>query len=143
MPKRIGVPLIACLSALLSLGFGYKVFAQATYSGNMLKSVDVLGISLVRSASMKMYVVDVTNQSSSQDITLPTLTGNGGQVYMIRTFDANNEYHNIAIHPANGEKLNGNINDVWYVGDNGSNEYVTVVADETNSTWWVMNSGTF
>lgn len=91
---------------------------------------------------MKFSLLDITNASTQNDFFLPSVDGNNGMVYMIRVVDREFEGNTINVYPATGEKIDGATNDFIYMGDDEmKSEWVMLIADEANDTWWVAAHG--
>ena len=138
MIKKIKFLIVGVFVLIVGASVAY---AQSESSTDLLKSVNVLGVSLVRSSSVKLYVVDTSNQTTSQDITLPTLNGNNGLIYAFKVTNPQNDLSYFRVHPASGEKIEGITDKYWQLGDDGAGEFAILAADEANGTWWLISQG--
>ncbi len=142
MFKKISLG-FAALSLVVLIGFGVVnpsvARAGSLSSMNLLRSVNVLGISVLQTGSTKLYVSDMSGETSSRTITLPTLTGNGGLIYTVKQTGSSS--YSTAIVPVSGQKIE-NITDAT-VGIANSGDFITLAADENAGTWWVIGVGNY
>lgn len=112
------------------------VKAASIYSTNLLKSVDLLGFSLLEAESFKFFLVDMDGATGDMVVNLPTLEGNDGLVYVIKRLGASEEVAYAL--PASGDKIEM-MNTDWVLSNSG--HFFILVADEENGTWWVVSEG--
>lgn len=77
--------------------------------------------------SEEVFFVD----SNAVNLTLPSCSSNNGQSYVVRALAGWSD-----IYPANGEKMEGNVNGSYNVG---SFQSVELICDGSNSDWHAVN----
>lgn len=136
------------LSLLVAVIFGVggvspvfvkKAEAATVTAMNLLKSVSILGISVIPSGGSKFTMVDMDNEPEEHYVvTLPTLDGNNGLLYIVKRPLADSPYA-IIVQAASGDLIDAGALSDAVLDENG--EYVQLVADTTNGTWWVVGFG--
>lgn len=139
MQKKILVLVSALLIAAVGLYFSRNVEAETASSMNLLKNVSHEGENLAASNSIRLEVIDMTNETTNEQFQLPALTGNHGVIYIIKPFGDEPENHTVSVIPATGEKIDKETNRVWLLTTNNSYMSGMFSADETNNTWWAIN----
>ena len=137
---------LLCFSLLVVSGlFLSRETLESSYIGkNILRSVSVLGISVVRNDSMKMDLVYESEGDgvNDQEIVLPTLSGKDVTVYIVRFFEDSGGYTGTGayITPDGTDLLDGGTSSLYFGGMYYSRESIVLVADEENSSWWIVAS---
>ncbi len=128
MKKKI---MILCGTLLVASGLFFvgKVFATG-FTGRTIGS------------SIKFTLIEGNDSVDEQQFILPTIEGNDGMIYVVRYLLDNTHLATVA--PQSGEKIEGQEDYLWYLGEGSSNtnnnDAVILVADEATDSWWVIGS---
>lgn len=109
--------------------------AVSIFPLQLLKSINILGLSVVQTGSVMFYAADITDATSTQYVDLPDLTGNHGLIYFVKRIGSANENYTL-IRPASGDSIQ-------YTSDYAlfnTGDYAILFGDAENSNWWVLNS---
>ena len=130
---------VICAVAILSVSGAHKAQAFIGFTTmNLFKSVNLLGVNLVTDGSARFILADMNGATSTHNITLPSTTGNSGLTYIIKRSGVNE--FGAVINLTSGDTFENTYQTDW--GMYNSGDYMTLVADDANDTWWVVNIGT-
>lgn len=128
--RHLNISLIAGIifGSLLFAAVAYTVYAQAI----------VRTFNLIGDPDFKMHVIDMTNATTTEVITLPTTVGNHGQIRVGKI--GTPTQHFVELRPASGDTINDTPGETIFMIE--QNAFYLIVADEVERTWWVIGSGT-
>jgi hypothetical protein len=129
--------LIAAIAIGLAVSVAIPFVKAATLSTtNLLRSVSVLGVGVIRSDTYPLSVYDMTGATTTVLHDLPSLEGIDGQMYVIKRIGGDcNSQDVVEIRPFEGDNVDGSMNYVYLYCAG----VVTLAADEEAGTWWVIN----
>lgn len=123
------------------LGTLYTPIVQAatTQTFSALKSIGILGVGVVQSDSYQFGLIDMSDSTSSIHFILPTVEGNTGLIYTVKRTGSTPYDHFGLVNVQEGEAIDGSEDAEWGLWQAG--DYVTLIADEENETWWIIGRG--
>lgn len=113
-----------------------QVNATTVSLTNMFASVSLLGQSIVLNGSAKFEVIDMDGATDHVHTYLPEADENNGNLIIYKRAGTETSYVTI-VNPYSGDTIDGDEElSSWNL--NAPGNYVTLLGDATNDTWWVV-----